>query len=239
MTPLIRWLEIIKSRWFLQPQTGLAKIAIHAEPNEWNVLAAQTDALTDQHLIRKVATEAKGAPIRRAVIHKLIDQSLVARIAIEDPSDLVAEAAVTALKNQEELAEVAMTAKRPAPCRAALAKLTEQRWIEKVALEAVEPSTRKYASWRLTHELPHSGQMTRKNLGAILSQYSDLSDEEKKTICIQLTQCAARDPNFWKAVVDELKKDSGVDISDRIAILDAISPTGKMTKEIGDRYYSS
>ena len=239
MSALIRWFEIFKSKCFSRAQEDLAKIAIGAGPNEWNAVAAQTDKLTDQNLIRKIALEANGAPIRRAVIHKLTDQSLIAKIAFEDASDIVAEAAVTALKDQEKIAEIAMTAKRPAPCRAALGKLTEQRLIEKVSLEAAEPSIRKQASWRLTHELPFLGKINRTNLGSILSKYPDLPDDEKEAVRVQLKQCAEKDPDFWKAMVDQIKKDPMADVSDRVAIFDAVDPTGKMAKEISDRYYSA
>lgn len=153
MNALTRWFEALRSKGFAQVQAGLAKLAIEAGPDEWNLRAAQmNNELTDQELIRKVALEAKGAPIRRAVIHKLMDQSLVAKIAVEDVSDMVAEAAVAELKDQEKIAEVAI--QRPATCRVALDKLTEQRWIEKLALEATEPSIRKYAFWRLKDPSP-------------------------------------------------------------------------------------
>jgi hypothetical protein len=81
-------------------------------------------------------------------------------------------------------------------------------------------------------------QVTHSNLGAILSKYPDLSETEKQAIQAQLTQAAEKDPEFWKAVVDYMKEDPMPDISDRLAIFEAIDPTGQLATEIGDRYYS-
>lgn len=81
-------------------------------------------------------------------------------------------------------------------------------------------------------------QITHSNLGAILSKYPDLSEAEKQAIQAQLTQAAEKDPEFWTAVVDYMKEDPMPDISDRLAIFEAIDPTGQLATETGDRYYS-